>query len=135
MDMIKELAERTPEPVSDYVPQPSQPICKECRNEYVENSGDICPRCEKELQQGYQSLTMTGRRANGFQMDAGKLYHAVGLMDTRAFCGAKPGKRSDWSDYHGDDITCPRCLKRIASIDRRVKVAAEMEAHRKKYQR
>ena len=128
MKMLAELAERA-NAFEQGKLEPT-PMC-DCGNE-VTSRGDICPRCLKERQQGYQVLTMTGRRANGGQLDAGRLYHAVG-MDNVAFCGAKHGRRSDWSMYHGDEVTCPRCLKRIASIERRVKVAIEMDDHRRKY--
>lgn len=68
----------------------------------------------------YECLTMTGRCSNGFQRDAGKLWHAVrstGGDWTKAICGAVPGKRGNgWSMLLGKKVTCPRCLKKLAKL-------------------
>lgn len=64
----------------------------------------------------YKPRQMTGRCFNGAERDRGRLYHAVAL-DSRpwdaALCGAKPGMRGNgWSDYIGEAVTCPRCLRK-----------------------
>ena len=51
----------------------------------------------------------TGRRANGYEADAGPAWHAVEGAGWKALCGTEPGSRSDWSTYVGDVVTCPRC--------------------------
>lgn len=59
-------------------------------------------------------LRMTGRCANGAERDKGSRWHAVpaGHPWIKAVCGAQPGQRGNgWSDYPGDAVTCPRCLK------------------------
>lgn len=114
MQMIQELAEKTPRPPEQevYTVTP-RPICERCRDNDVQMPGDLCELCTKELTQGYAALTMTGRCANGAQRDAGTLYHAVKLGEWRAICGAKHGRRSRWSEYHGSEVTCPRCLKKL----------------------
>jgi hypothetical protein len=116
MDMLKQLAERTQEPDPMYWVE-RRPMCAtwSCTHE-VQMSGDLCEMCTREKTQGYMVLTMTGRCANGAQRDSGILFHAVKSYDA-AMCGAKHGKRSRWSEYHGEAVTCPRCLKKITAID------------------
>lgn len=52
----------------------------------------------------------------------GPLYHAVPESSWTALCGREPGRRSaGWNDHpsqHGDAVTCPRCLKKLASANR-----------------
>lgn len=111
-DTLKELAERTPEPAPLYWVE-SRPMCARCRWHEVSMPDDLCELCTTETTRGYEALTMTGRCANGAQRDAGQLYHAVKIGEWIAVCGAKHGKRSRWSEYHGKDVTCPRCIKKI----------------------
>jgi hypothetical protein len=115
MEMLKQIADRTPqpEPVTLYTVTPF-PMCKKCRNFDVANDGDICEQCTREQAQGYEVMAMLGRLADGFQSDHGTRYHAVKFGSQRAMCGAQPGKRSvGWSEYHGKDVTCPRCIKKV----------------------
>ena len=115
MQMIKELAERNPStPTQTVYWVQEAPRCStwHCDNK-VQMPGDICEQCTQEKMQGFEVLEMTGRRANGFQRDAGRLYHAVRFSERQAVCGAKPGRRSDWSMYHGKAVTCPRCKRKV----------------------
>ena len=70
-----------------------------------------------------KSLYLSGRCANGSERDCGMLYHAVPDESNKALCGAKPGRRSagwrgDWpQDEHGP-VNCPRCLRRMARIEK-----------------
>lgn len=63
---------------------------------------------------------LTGRCANGGELDGGSLFHAVPENDSimgKALCGAKPGRRSNgWSLADGERITCKRCLKKSKDI-------------------
>jgi hypothetical protein len=67
-------------------------------------------------------LRMTGRCANGFERDGGRIVHAIrsaGFPGWRpALCGAKPGDRGNgWSEHPPIETpgppTCPRCRKRL----------------------
>jgi hypothetical protein len=112
--MIEELASRTPVPDLPPIHTATPfPLCARCREINVVMDGDHCELCRKELEQGYEARTMTGRCANGAQRDSGVLYHAVRLGEWQAVCGAKHGRRSRWSEYHGESVTCKRCLKRL----------------------
>lgn len=113
MQMLQELAERTPQPEPIYWVE-NRPHCTSwhCNTE-VMMPGDFCEQCKKEKAQGYEVLTMTGRCANGAQRDSGILYHAVKFGERKAMCGATHGKRSRWSEYHGEAVTCPRCIKKL----------------------
>lgn len=111
-DILQKLAERTPEPEPVYWVD-SRPLCVKCRMNEVDLEGDYCKLCSLEQAQGYEALSMTGRCANGFQRDSGTLYHAVMFGKSAAVCGAKHGKRSRWSEYHGEKVTCPRCNKKL----------------------
>ena len=76
-----------------------------------------CPQCETDKARGYQVLQLVGRRVNGYELDAGKFWHAVRTNEIDAVCGAKYGRRSaGWSSYSpiGQVITCKRCLKKLA---------------------
>lgn len=62
-----------------------------------------------------------GRCANGFERDGGRVFHAVleGAWFDEALCGAKPGRKrgNGWSDTDLlQDITCPRCLRKLYAI-------------------
>lgn len=62
---------------------------------------------------------LAGRCANGAERDGGTLYHAV--RGWRALCGAEPGRASaGWSSHLGTKATCPRCLAKLARIERKV---------------
>lgn len=61
----------------------------------------------------YVPLRKTGRRANGGERDKGAVFHAVPSTGYRAVCGTEPGDRSDWSNYPGQAVTCPRCLAKL----------------------
>lgn len=70
---------------------------------------------QKEI---YEPMRMTGRCASGLEADGGTRYHAVngGGWD-RAACGATPGSRGNgWSEYKGEEVTCPRCLKKVEAL-------------------
>lgn len=54
---------------------------------------------------------LTGRRSNGAEKDGGRLWHAV--VGWRALCGREPGRLSDWSEYPGERVTCPKCISAI----------------------
>jgi hypothetical protein len=62
----------------------------------------------------YAALRKTGSRRSGNESDKGSQFHAVPYNSNRAFCGTEPGDRSDWSVYPGNDVTCPRCLAKLA---------------------
>lgn len=62
----------------------------------------------------YKALRLTGRCANGGELDGGRLFHAVKEHSYAALCGAKPGRRSvGWSLRAGEAVTCKRCLNRM----------------------
>lgn len=67
----------------------------------------------------YEARSLTGRCANGFERDRGKLVHALyapaGDWGT-ALCGARPGRLSGagFGEPTGSAVTCPKCLARIA---------------------
>jgi len=74
-------------------------------------------------------LRMTGRCANGAERDGGRLWHAVratersGLIGVSpwatAVCGKIPGHGGNgWSGAAGDEITCKRCIARLAQTKR-----------------
>lgn len=49
----------------------------------------------------------------------GPRYHAVPGTSgwDRSLCGYVPGRRSNgWSDYEGTEVTCPRCLAKLAKM-------------------
>lgn len=75
----------------------------------------------------HQILRMTGRcrSADGSTPEAGgSHYHAVPIARVsgggswaKALCGKTPGRRGNgWSDYPGTQVTCPKCLARLAKI-------------------
>lgn len=105
-----------PEVVERKEPVPSPQYCTRCR-EILSNGevgiSDPCPRCQREIEQGYGSFQLLGRLRNGAARDHGILTHAVKNGEWRAVCGAQPGRRSvGWVRSYGDEtITCPRCVK------------------------
>lgn len=112
MQMFIELAERTPQPEPVYWVE-ERPLCAKCRWHEVAMPEDLCEQCAREEAQGYEVLSMTGRCANGAQRDSGTRYHAVRFGEYKAVCGTTHGRRSRWSEYHGDAVTCPRCIKKL----------------------
>jgi hypothetical protein len=59
---------------------------------------------------------MTGRCADGAERDSGVRWHAVPREGWKALCGANPGRTSaGWSEYLGEQVTCPRCLVKLAA--------------------
>lgn len=59
---------------------------------------------------------LAGRCANGAERDRGVIYHAVERGQWAALCGREPGRTSaGWSDWKGSAVTCPRCLKKLAT--------------------
>lgn len=71
----------------------------------------------------YCATQKTGRCANGNERDGGAVRHAVerGADLKAALCGATPGRRSAGWSIHTlslDKVSCPRCLRRMASMDK-----------------
>ena len=68
-----------------------------------------------------QALYLAGRCANGAEQDGGTRWHAVPAESWKALCGAEPGRRSagwgpwDRREAEGQEVTCPRCLKRMTN--------------------
>lgn len=67
---------------------------------------------------------LTGRNRTGAE-PTGTLIHAVEVEEGatypsyfgKALCGAEPGRRSNgWSDYRAKEPTCPKCIKRLATM-------------------
>lgn len=79
----------------------------------------------------------TGRCADGFQRDAGRVVHLVEVSDdmdggwTRAFCGTRPGRLSAGWSTADDPVTCSICAgfqpvaDRITDAERRAKIAMD----------
>lgn len=138
--MLEELAARTeykePMPVHTVTPRP---MCDQCRDYEVMDYGDICEHCQKEWNQSYRVMYKMGRLANGAALDGGTIYHAVEVTMPeygmgKAFCNAKPGRHSaGWMRQVNQEVTCQRCLDKLARIDRRAQVAAEMYKSRQNY--
>ena len=119
-DMLKELAERIPEP-EPMVWVECRPKCAECREYEVMDYDEICELCKKEWSQHYQVMSLAGRCANGSELDHGTRYHAVQFDSYRAICGAKPGRRSVGWTRENKDTTCPRCVAKLEKMTRRAK--------------
>lgn len=60
----------------------------------------------------------TGQCRTGSER-GGPRYHAVEGSDFGpALCGYRPGRRSNgWSDYEGEQLTCPKCIKKLAKLE------------------
>jgi hypothetical protein len=61
---------------------------------------------------------LSGRCANGGQLDGGRRYHIVpsGNAWGVALCGARPGRTSGCGFVPSDhEPTCPRCIGRAAT--------------------
>lgn len=68
----------------------------------------------------YDIYQLPGRCANGSQLDAGVLWHAV-INGYRAVCGQTYGRRSPgWSSWQPENVqvTCPRCLRIIERLSK-----------------
>jgi len=51
---------------------------------------------------------------------SGNVYHAVVVGQDVALCGATYGKHSaGWSEYHGAAVTCPRCIRKLKTRERK----------------
>lgn len=75
----------------------------------------------------YEILRKMGRCRNGFEADAGQLFHAVLPKSFAAICKAKPGRHSaGWSDKAGLVVTCPRCRKALGLAPLAVERAVEV---------
>lgn len=68
----------------------------------------------------YQVATKAGScggRSRGYNITAGAVMHAVpiaagAILDNQsAACGARPAVM--WSDQHDEEVTCPKCRKRL----------------------
>lgn len=67
--------------------------------------------------------TKSGRCANGFERDQGRVVHGLLVTETQmrsgaywlpALCGSRTGKRSaGWCDRKDLAVTCPKCLKKM----------------------
>jgi hypothetical protein len=53
----------------------------------------------------------TGQNRSGIDT-TGFVVHAV--EGNRALCGSEPGRRGSWSEYDDKELTCPRCIRKIA---------------------
>ncbi|NHZ99114.1 hypothetical protein [Massilia sp. CCM 8734] len=72
------------------------------------------------------ALEKAGRKSSGWNGDHGKIAHALEVKDgqrerdleggtTAALCGAAPSGRGSWSSHQSEAVTCPKCLKKLAS--------------------
>jgi len=124
-EQLKELADNTPEPAPVYWVE-ARPRCDQCREFEVMEQGEICEQCKKEWAQHYQVMSLAGRCANGSELDHGTRYHAVEFDSNRAMCGTKPGRRSVGWTREYKDVTCPRCIARLAKITQRAESNAKI---------
>lgn len=71
----------------------------------------------------YEARYLAGRCSSGAEGGGGWLHHAVIVGgDSVAFCGAKPGSRRSAgfalpAPHHEAEITCTRCLNKIAKLN------------------
>jgi len=73
----------------------------------------------KQVASEIRPLTLAGRCRNGAERDSGRIYHAVPGSHWKAVCGATYGRTSvGWSPHVGREVTCPKCLKRMAKAER-----------------
>lgn len=116
IEIFERIAKDAPEPPPTHWVE-ERPRCSKCRDFEVMMPEDICGHCQKETAQGYQVMSLTGRCANGSELDHGTRYHAVEIASYKAKCGAKPGRRSvGWSREINKAVTCPRCIKKLQFI-------------------
>lgn len=48
----------------------------------------------------------------------GTVFHALPVGAYTALCGRTYGRRSaGWSDYYGREVTCLKCLRKLAGVD------------------
>lgn len=60
---------------------------------------------------------MSGRCRTGSDR-TGAVIHAVADSEWTALCGKQPGRTSaGWSVWIDDEVSCPRCLKKLATIE------------------
>ena len=58
----------------------------------------------------YRITHKAGQCRSGID-NKGSISHAV--VNNLALCGQTPGKKSSWSEYNDQSITCKKCLKII----------------------
>ena len=119
-EQIEKIASKTEDLPPVYWVE-ARPRCDQCGDFEVMEVGQICTHCEKEWSQHYQVMSLAGRCSNGAELDHGTKYHAVEFCNHRAFCGAKPGKRSVGWSREFKEVSCPRCLAKLARIEQRAK--------------
>jgi hypothetical protein len=71
----------------------------------------------------FVAVIRTGRNANGFSRDGGRVVHAVPLQQNEsrlndgsarpALCGAQPQGIAYWNMASLPAVTCPRCLRKV----------------------
>ena len=68
------------------------------------------------------SATKSGRCANGYERDHGRVIHLVDQPNREdysmrpALCGTTPGRRSAGWSTREQPATCPKCLKRAQAL-------------------
>ena len=105
---------------------PDNEWCKFCSQLGMVNKNGFCAKCQGDVDRGYTISAKAGRCANGAERDSGTLFH-IRLMGEHGpnwapLCGKEPGRRSaGWSTWRpaGQVATCPTCLKRLRSLERR----------------
>lgn len=69
------------------------------------------------------AMKLAGRCADGCERGQGVKFHALPVGTSEfthgpALCGQKAGRRSvGWTVREGAEVTCPRCLSRLATLD------------------
>jgi hypothetical protein len=56
------------------------------------------------------------RKQGGKREIAPVVFHAVTPHCRMALCGDEPGAKSGWAEPPGITVTCPKCLRRLASL-------------------
>ncbi len=98
--------------------------CRVCRCSTVSEEGAMCEDCLTDFERGYRPMQLAGRCRTGSDWQRTPVVHAVRLeynMDRQrwqntgvAMCSAKPkGLSAGWSEWHRDEVTCPRCKHKI----------------------
>ena len=68
------------------------------------------------MTQNVYAMHLTGQCRSGAD-SKGALAHAVPLNSATALCGRTYGLHyAGWSDYLDREVTCPRCLRKMAQI-------------------
>jgi hypothetical protein len=69
-----------------------------------------------------RAIRLMGTCANGVETAKGVYYHAIPERSWKAVCGAMPlGRSAGWANSPDqvkpvEAVTCPKCLKRLASM-------------------